>query len=42
MRRDALRFQELGVRRVVTGILDEDGIADVTTLSQVLGELILM
>lgn len=36
MRRDALRFQELGVRRVVTGILDEDGIADVTTLSWVL------
>lgn len=36
MRRDALRFQELGVRRVVTGILDEDGIADVTTLSRVL------
>ncbi len=27
MRRDALRFQELGVRRIVTGILDEDGIA---------------
>ncbi len=36
MRRDALRFQELGVQHVVTGILDEDGIADVATLSSVL------
>jgi alpha-L-fucosidase len=36
MRRDALRFQELGVRRIVTGILDEDGVADVSILSQVL------
>lgn len=36
MRRDAMRFQELGVRRVVTGILDENGIADVATLSSVL------
>lgn len=36
MRRDALRLQELGVKRVVTGILDEDGVADVATLSRVL------
>ena len=27
MRRDALRFQELGVRRIVTGILDEDAVS---------------
>ena len=40
MRRDALRFQELGVQHVVTGILDEDGIADVATLSTCLRERI--
>lgn len=36
MKRDALRFQDLGVQRIVTGILDENGIADVATLSRVL------
>lgn len=36
MRRDALRFHELGVRRVVTGMLDEDGIADIERLEAIL------
>lgn len=34
MRRDALRFHELGVRHIVTGMLDESGIADIDTLEQ--------
>lgn len=36
MRNDALRFRELGVRHIVTGILDENGIADTETLARVL------
>ncbi len=35
MRRDALRFQEQGVRRVVIGILNDQGIADIETLAKI-------
>lgn len=36
MRRDALRFHELGVKRIVTGILDADGIADIDAIERVI------
>lgn len=36
MRRDAQRFHELGVQRVVTGILDPEGLADIETLEALL------
>ena len=36
MRRDALRFHELGVKHIVTGLLDQDGIADIETLDKIL------
>ena len=36
MRRDALLFWEAGVRHLVLGLLDQDGIADIQTLGQLL------
>lgn len=36
MRRDALRFHELGVRHIVTGLLDENGVADVEALDKLI------
>lgn len=36
MRRDALRFHELGVRHIVTGLLDENGIADIEALDKLI------
>lgn len=36
MRRDALLFQSLGVRHVVLGILDEQGVADTEKMEQIL------
>lgn len=36
MRSDALRLHELGVQHIVTGILDEHGIADIDTLERLL------
>ncbi len=36
MRRDALLFWETGVRHIVLGLLDQEGIADIQTLEQLL------
>ena len=36
MRRDALLFQSLGVRHVVLGILDEQGVADTEKMERIL------
>ncbi|MFA5584932.1 MAG: copper homeostasis protein CutC [Saccharofermentanales bacterium] len=36
MRQDILGFQELGVRHLVTGLLDSQGVADIDTLEELL------
>ena len=36
MREDALRMEALGVRHIVTGILDKEGVADIETMNKIL------
>lgn len=38
MKNDLTRFKQLGVRHIVTGMLDKDGAADIETLDRLVGD----